>query len=199
MLSLRPSQPRWKRRRRAVDPMIGRKLVAALASIASLVGLFGCKPKPTWSSVKEMVTTDFPDVEHVSVTELKTLLDEGDHAPVLLDVREEDEYAVSHLPGAIQVPPGDADTEVLDAIDRDAPIVTYCSVGYRSSQLAAMLEERGFTNVRNLDGSIFAWANQGLPVVREGRTVREVHPYDPTWGNLLNEELQAYEPGVPVH
>ena len=78
----------------------------------------------------------------------------------------------------------------------DMPIVAYCSVGYRSSELVQKLTERGFTNVKNLDGSIFEWANRGYPVERDGEEVREVHPFDDRWGTLLHEDLRAYAPGV---
>ena len=54
---------------------------------------------------------------------------------------------------------------------------------------------RGFTNVRNLEGSIFEWANQGHPVERAGAPVNEVHPYDESWGTLLREDLRVYQPG----
>jgi hypothetical protein len=86
---------------------------------------------------------------------------------------------------------------VLDTLDRDAPVVVYCSVGYRSAKVTAALQERGFTQVANLKGSIFRWANEGRPVVRGSTGVREVHPYDHTWGTLLNDSLHAYEPTAP--
>ena len=169
----------------------------SLIPIVSLM-LFGCSSPHTWSSVKEMVRRDFPDVTHISSAELERRLDAGsEEPPVLLDVREAPEFAVSHLPGAVRVQPGVASSEFLDGLDRDTPIVAYCSVGYRSAQLAKMLEERGFTNVVNLEGSIFEWANRGMPVERDGEPVREVHPYDEEWGVLLDEELRAYEPKAP--
>ena len=53
-----------------------------------------------------------------------------------------------------------------DGIAKDAPIVTYCSVGYRSGKMAERLQAAGYTNVRNLEGSIFKWANEHRPLVR---------------------------------
>ena len=158
-----------------------------------LLMLFGCDSSSSWTSVKEMVRRDFPEVEHVSVDELSRRL-ESDTVPVLLDVREVAEYDVSHLPGAIRVQPGSDASELLETLEPDTPIVAYCSVGYRSSELVQKLAERGFTDVRNLEGSIFEWANAGFPVERDGETVREVHPFDDSWGVLLDEELRAYEP-----
>ena len=57
--------------------------------------------------------------------------------------------------------------------------------------MAQRLSEAGFTNVVNLEGSIFEWANQGHPVYREDRAVALVHPYDAVWGLLLKKDLRA--------
>lgn len=166
-----------------------------LAALGLLVTVFGCESSPSWKSVNEMVRRDFPGVEHVSAEELNRRL-ESDAAPVLLDVREEAEYNVSHLAGALRVQPGGDAAELIETLEPDMPIVAYCSVGYRSSELVQQLTERGFTNVKNLDGAIFAWANGGFPVERDGEEVREVHPFDDRWGVLLHEDLRAYEPGA---
>ena len=166
-----------------------------LASLGFLIVVFGCESSPSWTTVKEMVRRDFPGVEHVSAEELNRRL-ESDDAPVLLDVREEAEYIVSHLQGAVRVQPGSDAAELIETLESDTPIVVYCSVGYRSSELVQKLTERGFTNVKNLEGSIFEWANRGYPVERDGEEVREVHPFDDRWGTLLHEDLRAYEPGV---
>ena len=71
-------------------------------------------------------------------------------------------------------------------------------MGWRSSELARELQRRGWTNVHDLEGSIFAWANEGRTVVRGGEPVREVHPFDEDWGRLLDRELWAFEPGAPA-
>ncbi len=166
-----------------------------LALLGILLMVFGCESSLPWTSVKEMVRRDFPDVEHVSAEELNRRL-ESDAAPVLLDVREEAEYKVSHLQGAVRVQPGSDPAELIETLEWDTSIVAYCSVGYRSSELVQKLTERGFTNVKNLEGSIFEWANKGYPVERDGEEVREVHPFDDHWGTFLDEDLRAYEPGA---
>ena len=73
-------------------------------------------------------------------------------------------------------------------------IVTYCSVGYRSAGVAQRLRAAGFTQVYNLEGSLFRWANEGRPLYRGDTLVHQVHPYDRVWGTLLKEELRAYIP-----
>jgi hypothetical protein len=57
--------------------------------------------------------------------------------------------------------------------------------------MAERLQKAGFTRVRNLEGSIFEWANEGRPLVREGKKVTTVHPYDTTWGRLLRDDVRA--------
>lgn len=162
--------------------------------LLTLIGLLlasGCTAQVGWKAVDAAVTAAFPDVETISTDSLARLLaDSSATAPVLLDVRTEDEYAVSRLSGAIRVDPDLEDFATLDSL-KGRPLVLYCSVGYRSAEMTSRLMEAGFPNVANLRGSIFRWANEGRPVFRDGRSVHEVHPYDGIWGRLLNEELRA--------
>ncbi len=148
-------------------------------------------PRRTWPETLSWVRSEFPNVEQISTDELARRLDASeDEQPLLIDTRTPEEYRVSHLKGAFQaqsVP----EVESLVAGDRETPVVLYCSVGYRSSRLAAALMDAGFTHVRNLEGSIFKWADEGRPVYRDGRPVREVHPYDDDWGQLLERSLWA--------
>ncbi len=134
----------------------------------------------------------FPDVHEIGVSDLAAMLsaDPGER-PILLDARTPEEFAVSHLPGA-----GLADTEeraraLLAEAAPERPVVVYCSVGYRSARLARALARDTHRSVSNLGGSIFAWANAGLPVHRAGRPVAEVHPYDARWSCHLRPELRA--------
>jgi hypothetical protein len=76
-------------------------------------------------------------------------------------------------------------------LSQDSLIVVYCSVGYRSSVLARKLQDMGVTRVYNLEGSIFKWANEERPLVRNGDTVQKVHPYDAYWGKLLETKYHA--------
>lgn len=163
--------------------------------LSLLPGAVGCGQQQTWKLVDKMIDSDFPDVQHISTDSLAALLaDTTLPAPLILDVRKPEEYAVSHLPGAVRVDPDATDFSFLDTVDSGRTIVAYCSVGYRSSELAKRMEEAGILNVVNLRGSIFQWANQGLPVYRDGEEVKAVHPYDRVWGVLLNSELRKYEP-----
>jgi hypothetical protein len=54
--------------------------------------------------------------------------------------------------------------------------------------------DAGYTNVTNLEGSIFAWANQSRPLVQEGKPTDKVHPYNAFWGALLDKSHWARTP-----
>ncbi len=141
----------------------------------------------TWDDTLSLVRTDFPGVRHISTTDLADWqADPAREAPLLLDTRVVEEYEVSHLRGAVLADSDPAIQEALQGQGYDRGIVLYCSVGYRSSEAAQDLQQLGYLNVYNLEGSIFAWANEGRPVVRDGEAVSEVHPFDEDWGVLLD-------------
>lgn len=170
-----------------------RKLFASLLCLLAVQT--GCSQDLTWRAVQQMIATEYPDVPTTSTDALaKRLADTTAEKPVLLDARSQEEYTVSHLRGARRVEPGAEAYPSLDTLTADRPIVVYCSVGYRSAGVAQTLREQGFTNVFNLKGSIFRWANEARPVYRNGRRVEAVHPYDTSWGTLLEDSLHAYQP-----
>ena len=166
---------------------------------AALLGLAG--GSYVWSMTdgekgmaKMMVTVrrEFPRVRQLSTTELAAwMADEHRPKPQLLDVREAAEFEVSHLHGALRVEPDAPAANVLAKVDPARPIVVYCSVGYRSSKLAQRLIEAGGKNVTNLEGSIFAWANEGRAMEKAGHPVKTVHPYNAVFGRLLKPEYHA--------
>lgn len=159
--------------------------ISALTLFAT-INLFGFGGPLTWPEIDTMINDKFPGVNHMEIDELLQRQKElGDI--VLLDVREEEEYAISHLPGAIHT----LSPHTLP-LAQDRFIVVYCSVGYRSARAVQEFQARGYPNVYNLRGSIFAWANRGLPLEANGTTTHLVHPYNKKWGVLLKEELHKY-------
>jgi rhodanese-related sulfurtransferase len=145
-----------------------------------------------WFLLKQSLRHRFPKVSWITTEQLAAWLDDKNRpAPVLLDVRTKAEWEVSHIPGARRVEPNAPVGEVIAAMPKETPIVTYCAVGYRSGELATRLREAGFTNVRNLEGSIFEWANEHRPLVREDQPVTIVHPYSSLWGRLLIDDARG--------
>ena len=162
-----------------------------LAGIALACGCGGSVP-PDLSKTEQEIREKFPGVKQLATGDLAAWLADGKRPrPVLLDVREEAEWKVSRLSGARNAPPGTKPEDALAGVAKDAPVVVYCSVGYRSSAFAEKLQKAGWTNVVNLEGSIFQWANEGRSVVDEKGAASKVHPYDAKWGELLKPELRA--------
>lgn len=147
-----------------------------------------------WDGLKAEIRAAYPDVPRVSVDTLAAWIDGGVSGLVLLDSRTPEEAAVSRIRGARRVDPDRLDPAALADVPRDARVVVYCSVGYRSAGIARQLREAGWTDVYNLEGSIFEWANRGYPVYRDGEAVEAVHPYDRRWGRWLDAALHAYRP-----
>ncbi len=165
--------------------------------IAAFCGLFVLYLSPvgaqTWDALQQNIRRRFPDVRQLSTQQLSEWLAKtnAQPRPILVDVRRAEEFAVSHLSGALHVTTV-AEVETLRR-NPAQPIVVYCSVGYRSSALAEKLQKGGMTNIWNLDGSIFAWANEGRPVFRGAEVMAspKVHPYNKKWGQLLKENLRS--------
>ncbi len=138
-------------------------------------------PSPErWRAVKDEIRSQFPGVRNLTTEDVVALPKDV----VLVDVRRADEYAVSRLPGAIHAS-SDGD---LAAIPRDRPVVVYCSVGYRSAQVADRLAKDGHPDVRNYLGSIFEWANAGHALENDAGAATTVHPFNADWGQLLRPE-----------
>jgi hydroxyacylglutathione hydrolase len=83
--------------------------------------------------------------------------------PLVLDVRQRDEFARGHVPGALHLHAGEL-PERLDELPRERPIATICATGYRSSVAASLLQQAGFRNVMWVSGGMPAWIGEGLPV-----------------------------------
>jgi rhodanese-related sulfurtransferase len=103
-------------------------------------------------------------VREVGIDDVKARLDRGDKF-VLLDVREESEYAKDHLPGAIHLGKGIIERDIEGRVpELNTPIVLYCGGGYRSALAADNLQKMGYTNVLSMDGGIRGWREKHFPL-----------------------------------
>lgn len=85
----------------------------------------------------------------------------------IIDVRTPEEYADGHLSGSTMIDFYEADfADRIAGLDRDTPYLIYCRSGNRSGQTRELMEELGFTDVRDLDGGIVAWADADLTIER---------------------------------
>ena len=186
-----PSSATMPRPRRSFDRG------AACALLMTLLALADCGRPPvgiTWARTEALIQQSFPGVPSISTTALSDLLEDPTRPVVLIDVREPDEFAVSHLPGAVRATSVELAATLVAGAPDGAAVVAYCSVGYRSAGLAAELLARGLTEVYNLEGSIFRWANEDRPLYRGSVPVRRVHPFDESWGVLLQADRRARLP-----
>lgn len=110
----------------------------------------------------------------------------------ILDAREPDEYCVSTLPGAITVGYNNFELVSVQHLDKNKPIVVYCSIGVRSEKIGEQLKAAGFTEVYNLYGGIFEWVNQENPVFMNDLQTSRVHAYSRIWGIWLQKGEKVY-------
>ncbi|MBP6563893.1 MAG: rhodanese-like domain-containing protein [Neisseriaceae bacterium] len=104
-------------------------------------------------------------VNGISVAETKALLDEG-RMPLLIDVREVAEWALSRLPDAVYMGKGVLERDIEAAVpDLATPMILYCGGGYRSALSAENLQKMGYTAVVSMDGGFRGWCEVGYPLV----------------------------------
>ena len=108
-------------------------------------------------------------VKHFSIEEFLARLEAGERY-ILLDVREESEWARGHLPSAHHLSKGIIERDIEQAVpDRDAHLILYCGGGFRSALAADALQKMGYRHVESMDGGWRAWTAAGLAVAREPR------------------------------
>ena len=106
-------------------------------------------------------------VRETTVDEIKSRLDRKANL-LLVDVREESEFAKDHLPGAIHLGKGVIERDIEHRVpDLGAEMVLYCGGGFRSALAADNLQKMGYTNVISMDGGIREWREKKYPLVKE--------------------------------
>lgn len=106
-------------------------------------------------------------VREVSVDDIKGRLNKGDKF-LLIDVREESEFAKDHLPGAIHLGKGIIERDIETSVpDTNREMILYCGGGFRSALAADNLQKMGYTNVQSMDGGIREWREKGLPLTND--------------------------------
>ena len=105
-------------------------------------------------------------VRETNVDEVKHKLDRGEKF-VLVDVREESEFAKDHLPGAVHIGKGVIERDIEARFpDLNTPMILYCGGGFRSALAADNLQKMGYTNVISMDGGIRGWREKNYPLTK---------------------------------
>jgi rhodanese-related sulfurtransferase len=106
-------------------------------------------------------------IQETTVDEVRKRTDRGDKF-ILVDVREESEFAKDHLPNAIHLGKGVIERDIEARVpDLNAEMVLYCGGGFRSALAADNLQTMGYTNVISMDGGIREWREKGYPLTQK--------------------------------
>lgn len=131
-------------------------------------------------------------VPQIKAKELKKEMENNPNL-IILDTRAEAEYKVSHIKNAKFIDYNSFKIQDLQNISKEAQIVVYCSVGYRSERIGEKLKKAGFKNVLNLYGGIFQWVNEENPVYdSENQATEKVHTYNKKWSVWLENGEKVY-------
>jgi rhodanese-related sulfurtransferase len=143
--------------------------VLVFAFVLSTAGLtFGQATKPAGppAVVKEMVAKAKTSIKTVSAEDVKAAIDKKEKA-VFLDVRDPNEFAAGHLPGAINVSRGTLEFNIWSKVpDQNAKIYVYCKTAGRSALATKTLNDLGYKNAVLMNAQFEDWIKKGYPVVR---------------------------------
>jgi rhodanese-related sulfurtransferase len=102
-------------------------------------------------------------VKETNVADVKRRREAGEKF-ILVDVREDNEWANGHLPGAVHLGKGIIERDIEQRVpDTNAKVILYCGGGFRSALVADNLQKMGYTNVESMDGGWKGWLDAGLP------------------------------------
>jgi rhodanese-related sulfurtransferase len=124
-------------------------------------------PHETQSGIPDLVHDAKKRIRETTVADVKRRLDAGERF-LLIDVREDSEWAEGHLPSAMHLGRGIIERDIEKAVpDPKTPVILYCGGGYRSALAADNLSRMGYSNVESMDGGWRGWNEAGYPVVRD--------------------------------
>ena len=166
-------------------------IIAALGVIAG-AALYAHNRPADLSALHQGIISDYSQVSHISAEAFDR---QNTDDIILLDIREADEFAISHIAGARRIDPEISTQNLLTQLPKDLTdktIIVYCSVGRRSTALAARAKShllaKGATNIVNLEGGIFDWHNEQRPLTSASGSTDYIHPYNEYWSGWLKRK-----------
>jgi rhodanese-related sulfurtransferase len=114
----------------------------------------------------KLVNESRKEIKETNVADVKRRIDAGEKF-LLVDVREESEWAKGHLPGAVYMGRGIIERDIEQKVpDTGTKLILYCGGGFRSALAADNLQKMGYRNVESMDGGWRGWLEAGLPTVK---------------------------------
>jgi rhodanese-related sulfurtransferase len=108
-----------------------------------------------------------PRIKETNIADVKKRMDSGEKF-LLVDVRDDHEWANGHLPGAVHMSRGLIERDIeVKVPETSSKMILYCGGGFRSALVADNLQKMGYTNVESMDGGWRGWLEAGLPTVKE--------------------------------
>ena len=126
------------------------------------------------------------NLERVDALEAEKLLSKNSYT--ILDVRDENEFEVSHINGALRY-----EEHLLENLDPNKPLLVYCTIGVRSNRLAKSLADLGFKKIIELKDGLIGWSNAQLPMVNSSNdTTDSIHVYNQYFSTFLKKGTPVY-------
>ena len=106
-------------------------------------------------------------VKETNVAEVQRRMAGGEKF-LLVDVREDNEWALGHVPGAVHMGRGIIERDIeMKVPETSTKLILYCGGGFRSALVADNLQKMGYTNVESMDGGWRGWVEAGLPTAKD--------------------------------
>lgn len=143
------------------------------------------------SEYKKMLKKYYSDFPTISINDAYNKM--GNDNVFFLDTREQKEFDVSHIKNAKCVGYDHFDISSVSSIPKDAEIIVYCSIGARSQTIGEKLKSAGYSNVKNLYGGMFHWANRKYPMVdNDNKRTTNIHGFSKEWGRWVTKGTVVY-------
>ena len=114
----------------------------------------------------KLVNQSKEKIKETNVADVKRRMDAGEKF-LLVDTREDNEWADGHLPGAVHLSRGIIERDIEARVpDTGTKMILYCGGGFRSALVADNLQKMGYTNVESMDGGWKGWVGAGLPTAK---------------------------------
>lgn len=107
----------------------------------------------------------------------------------ILDTRSEKEFSVSSIKDSRYINYKRFKLQDVEDIPKNAEIIVYCTIGFRSEKIGEKLIKSGYSNVKNLYGGIIKWVNDDHNIYSDNNKTLKLHTYSPGWAKYLNNDI----------